>query len=128
MISLPAPSRAFASDNAAGVHPRVMEALAAANHGHALAYGDDPWTKQTEALMRELFGVAAETFLVWGGTGANVTALASMLRPAQAVVCTNWAHINVDETGAPERILGAKLIDLDSVSYTHLTLPTNREV
>ncbi|MEO6122894.1 MAG: beta-eliminating lyase-related protein [Ilumatobacteraceae bacterium] len=113
MISLPAPSRAFASDNAAGVHPTVMAALVEANNGHALAYGDDRWTHQTEAHIRELFGQQASAFMVWGGTGANVMALASMLGPAQAVLCTNWSHINVDETGAPERVLGAKLIDLD---------------
>ncbi len=113
MISVPAPSRAFASDNAAGVHPAVMAALQSANAGHALAYGDDRWTAETNASFKELFGQQSQAFLVWGGTGANVMALATMLGPAQAVVCTNWSHINVDETGAPERILGAKLIDLD---------------
>jgi threonine aldolase len=113
MISLPPPSRDFSSDNAAGVHPAVMAALEDANTGHALAYGADRWTEETNQHMRDLFGDAAQTFLVWGGTGANVTALASMLGPAQAVICTNWSHINVDETGAPERILGAKLIDLE---------------
>ena len=90
-----------------------MAALAEANTGHALAYGDDRWTRETEDHIRDLFGPQASAFLVWGGTGANVMALASMLGPAQAVVCTNWSHINVDETGAPERALGAKLIDLD---------------
>ena len=55
-----------------------------------------------------------ETFLAFTGTGANVLALATMLKPAHAVVCTSWSHIAVDETGAPERILGAKLIDLPS--------------
>jgi threonine aldolase len=112
MISVPAPSRAFASDNAAGVHPVVMEALHEANSGHALAYGSDRWTTEMNERMRDLFGKGTEAYLVWGGTGANVMALASMLGPAQAVLCTNWSHINVDETGAPERILGAKLIDL----------------
>jgi threonine aldolase len=112
MISVPAPSRAFASDNAAGVHPVVMEALHEANSGHALAYGSDRWTTEMNERMRDLFGKDTEAYLVWGGTGANVMALASMLGPAQAVLCTNWSHINVDETGAPERILGAKLIDL----------------
>lgn len=113
MITSAAPARAFASDNAAGVHPAVMEALREANSGHALAYGDDRWTHETEARMRDLFGPTAETFLVWNGTGANVVGLATLLGPAQAVICTNWSHINVDETGGPERILGAKLIDLD---------------
>ena len=113
MITLPPPGRAFASDNAAGVHPAVMAAMTEANVGHALAYGDDRWTAETEARFRDLFGADVSTLLVWNGTGANVTALASMLGPAQAIICTNWSHINVDETGAPERILGAKLIDLD---------------
>lgn len=106
----PAPARAFASDNAAGAHPRVIDALVAANSGHALAYGDDPWTAETEARFRDLFASTAETFLVWNGTGSNVMALATMLQPAEFVLCTEWAHISVDETGAPERILGAKLM------------------
>jgi threonine aldolase len=109
----PPPLRRFASDNNAGAHPAVLEALATANEGHQLAYGDDPYTAETASRLRDLFGVpGAETFLVWGGTGANVMALATMLTPAGAVVCAESAHINVDETGAPERVLGAKLIDL----------------
>jgi threonine aldolase len=106
------PARSFASDNAAGAHPAVLEAVARANHGHALAYGDDEWTRQCEDRFRELFGAQVETLLAFNGTGANVLALATMLRPAESVVCTAGAHIAVDETGAPERILGAKLVDL----------------
>ncbi len=110
----PAPTNAFASDNAAGAHPAVMEALIAANSGHALAYGDDTWTAEAEGRFRDLFGPASETFLVWNGTGANVMALATMVHPAECVVCTEWAHIAVDEAGAPERALGAKLLTLPS--------------
>ncbi len=108
----PAPSRAFASDNAAGAHPEVLAALVAANDGHALAYGSDKWTEEAEGRFRELFGPTSETFLVWNGTGANVMALATMVHPADCVVCTEWAHIAVDEAGAPERALGAKLLTL----------------
>lgn len=108
----PAPQRLFASDNVAGAHPVVLEALVAANRGHALAYGEDVQTKRVEVMFSELFGREVVTRFVYGGTGANVLALASLLQPAEAVVCTNWSHINVDETGAPEKILGAKLIDL----------------
>lgn len=108
----PAPSSAFASDNAAGAHPQVLAALVAANEGHALAYGSDKWTEEAEGRFRELFGPASEAFLVWNGTGANVMALATMLHPADCVVCTEWAHIAVDEAGAPERALGAKLLTL----------------
>ncbi|MBA3303299.1 MAG: threonine aldolase [Acidimicrobiia bacterium] len=114
LAGLTPPDRGFASDNAAGVHPAVMEALVAANTGHALAYGEDRWTERTAEMFRELFGRDVDTYLVWGGTGANVLALATLLGPAEAVVCTGWSHIHVDETGAPERILGAKLIDLPS--------------
>ena len=97
----PAPSCSFASDNFAGAHPRVVEAVAAANVGHVMAYGEDPYTAECEARFRDLFGPTAETFLAFTGTGANVLALATMLKPAQAIVCTNWSHITVDETGAP---------------------------
>ncbi len=111
--TLPAPPQvSFASDNSAGVHPAVLAALEAANHGHVLAYGDDDLTRRVEQRFRELFGADVEVYLVWGGTGANVLSLATMLGPAQAVVATDFSHIAVDETGAPERILGAKIIDL----------------
>jgi threonine aldolase len=94
------------------MHPRVLEALAAANVGHATAYGNDRWTATCADRLRELFGSHTSSLLVWNGTGANVMALASMLRPADCVVCSSWAHIAVDETGAPERILGSKLLTL----------------
>jgi threonine aldolase len=110
----PAPKGAFSSDNAAGAHPTVLDAVAAANHGPALAYGDDPWTEEATARFRDLFGPTSEAFLVWNGTGANVMALATLVRPAECVVCTEWSHIHVDETGAPERALGAKLLALPS--------------
>jgi threonine aldolase len=102
--------RAFASDNYAGVLPEVMEAIAAANHGHAISYGADESTARLEALMREQFGPDAHTFLAFNGTGANVTGLRAMLRPWQGVVCAESAHLNVDEGGAPERIGGFKLL------------------
>ena len=112
----PAPARSFASDNAAGVHPAVLEALERCNVGHALAYGADDHTAECSARFRELFGADVRVELTFNGTGANIVALATMLGslpgPNHAVVCTDWAHIAVDETGAPERILATKLIDL----------------
>src|SRR5919206_1957292 len=104
--------RGFASDNNAGVHPRVMDALRSASRGHVLAYGDDPFTEAAVGKFREQFGEAAEVFFVFGGTGANVLALAAVTRPHEAVVCAATAHINVDECGAPERFAGCQLIDL----------------
>jgi threonine aldolase len=119
VTNLPAPpARAFASDNAAGAHPAVIDAVVAANDGSALAYGDDVHTRECEARFRDLFGTDVTSRLVFNGTGANVVALATLLAsmpgPNHAVVCTDWAHIAVDETGAPERVLATKLIDLPS--------------
>ena len=116
MVMPEPPRHRFASDNNATVHPHVLETLTAANDGHAVAYGDDPWTARAEGLFRELFDRDVEALMVWGGTGANVLALSSLLSPAGAVVCSDAAHINVDETGAPEYVLGAKLLD---VPHTH---------
>jgi threonine aldolase len=106
-----APLTLFASDNYAGAHPAVLEAIAAANQGWAQAYGDDDWTARLRERLRELFG-DVEPFPVFNGTGGNVTALSAVLRPYEAVICPETAHINVDECGAPERIAGAKLVDI----------------
>lgn len=107
--------RSFASDNYAPAHPEVLAALSAINQGHQRAYGADGVTAQLEQRFMELFGPNTKTFLVWNGTGANVLALYSLLKPWEAVICTKWSHINVDEGGAPERIIGAKLIDLPAI-------------
>ncbi len=110
----PAPARLVASDNVAGAHPLVLEALVAANHGHALAYGQDAYTRRATEAFNGLFDRDVATLFVYGGTGANILALASLVQQAESIICTNWSHINVDETGAPERILGAKLLDVAS--------------
>lgn len=104
------PATTFASDNSAGAHPRVVQALVDANLGHALAYGADSHTVAAQLRFKELFGQHSETFLVWGGTGANVMALATLLQAGECVVCSDKAHIALSETGAPERALGAKLL------------------
>jgi len=108
----PPPSVTFASDNAAAVHPAIMDALARANHGHAIAYGADPWTPQLSDAFRERLGAPVQVLPVWGGTGANVVALASLTRHSDAVICADSAHIHVDEAGAPERMAGTKLLAL----------------
>lgn len=104
---LPPPASSFASDNAAGASPEVMAALAAANEGPALAYGDDPWTRRAVQQFRELFGAPVEVLFCWGGTGANVVGLASLLQPWQSVITVDTAHIVVDECGAPARFTGS---------------------
>ena len=99
----------FASDNHAGAHPDVLAAIADANEGHAGAYGGDPWTERVEELFREHFGDDARGFCVFNGSGANVTTLDALTRSFEAVICTETAHMHVDECGAPERVAGAKL-------------------
>ncbi len=90
-------------------------ALATCNEGHAGAYGDDPWTRRAEQALQKQFGEDSVVALVANGTGANLIALQACLpRPWDAVVCSDVAHINVDEGGAPERILGSKLIGLNT--------------
>jgi threonine aldolase len=103
-------SHDFASDNHAGAHPEVLEAIAAANRGHAASYGADPWTAGARHLFREHFGPDADAHLVFNGTGANVCALDALTRPQEAVICTETAHMHVDECGAPERLTGTKLL------------------
>ncbi len=107
-------TRSFASDNNAGVHPRIMEAITAANVGHFVAYGDDPYTAQAVNTFRKHFGKDVEVFFVFGGTGANVLGLKAVSESYHAVVCAATAHINVDECGAPEFFTGCKLLPLQT--------------
>ena len=102
--------RGFASDNYAGAHPEVLAALAAANGGHQVAYGEDVYTERLAQVVRAEFGDAAETFPVFNGTGANVVALTAVLPRWGAVVATATAHIHTDEGGAPERVSGLKIL------------------
>ncbi|RYV50734.1 low specificity L-threonine aldolase [Pengzhenrongella frigida] len=103
-------SRGFASDNYAGAHPEVLAAIAAANGGHQVAYGEDVYTARLQEVMAGHFGDKARAFPVFNGTGANVLSLQSMLPRWGAVICVETAHINMDENGAPERIGGLKLL------------------
>jgi len=102
----------FASDNYASVHPEVLEAIGRANVGHAVAYGGDELTAEVTDLFVEHFGDDIDVAFAFNGTGANVIGLTLLLRPYQAIICAESAHINTDECGAPERMLGSKLIGL----------------
>src|SRR6201993_3742171 len=105
-------TRSFASDNNAGVHPEVLEAIARANQGHVVAYGDDAYTRSAIAKFEEHFGTGIDVFFTFNGTGANVLGLQSLNRPYHAVLCSDYAHIYTDECGAPEKHTGCKLIPL----------------
>jgi len=104
--------RSFASDNNAGVHPEIIDALRAANEGHVVAYGDDPFTDRATKVFRKHFGRDVAVFFVFGGTGANVLGLKAITNSFEAVVCADTAHINVDECGAPEKFTGCKLLSV----------------
>ncbi|HOD33281.1 MAG TPA: beta-eliminating lyase-related protein, partial [Holophaga sp.] len=80
--------RGFASDNAAGVHPAVMAAIQAVNHGHALAYGEDPVTARARAAFDRLFRRPVATHFVFNGTAANNLALMAFAKPDGAVLCS----------------------------------------
>ena len=102
--------RGFASDNYAGVHPEILDAIAAANDGHQIAYGEDVYTARLHEVFASHFGQQVQVFPVFNGTGANVVGLQSMIPRWGAVVCAATAHINTDEAGAPERVAGIKLL------------------
>ena len=106
------PTRGFASDNNAGVHPEIIDAIARANQGHVVAYGDDPYTRSAIAKFEEHFGAGIQVFFTFNGTGANVLGLEALNRPYHAVLCSDYAHIYTDECGAPEKHTGCKLIPL----------------
>jgi threonine aldolase len=104
--------RSFASDNNAGAHPEVIEAIKSANDGHVIAYGDDPITARAVKLFQKHFGRETAVYFVFGGTGANVLGLKSITQPHHAIVCAETAHVNVDECGAPEKFTGCKLFSM----------------
>ena len=109
-----APSRSFASDNNAGVHPEMIDAITAANQGHVVAYGDDPFTERAVKVFQKHFGRDIAVYFVFGGTGANVLGLKAATKSYNAVICAETAHINVDECGAPEKFTGCKLLSVST--------------
>ena len=106
------PARSFASDNNAGVHPEILEAITRANQGHVVAYGDDPYTRSAVNRFEEHFGPDIAVFFTFNGTGANVLGLQALTRSFQSILCSDYAHIYCDECGAPEKHTGCKLIPL----------------
>jgi len=108
-VATHSPRRALSSDNWAGAHPEVVAAIAAANVGHAPSYGEDSYTKSVVEKLRDELD-AAEVFLVFTGTGANVIGLQSLALSHNAVICASTAHIHTSECGAAEKHIGCKLL------------------
>jgi threonine aldolase len=119
------PVRSFASDNNAGVHPKVLRAIAAVNRGHVVGYGDETYTEAAVRRFKEHFGSDIEVFIVFNGTAANCLSLKSMTESYQAVICAEGAHIYTDECGAPEKFTGCKLIPIPTADGK-LTVDTVR--
>lgn len=107
-------TRGFASDNNAGVHPAILEAMGRVNDGHQIAYGDDVFTIEVTAKMKKIFGEQSEIFFVFIGTAANVLGLSTITQSYNAVITPDTAHIHVDECGAPEKFSGCKLLTVST--------------
>ena len=107
-------NRGFASDNNAGVHPEIMEAIMQCNQGHAVGYGGDIFTSRAEEKIRNHFGQDTEVFFVFNGTAANVVGLRNMTQSFNSIICAETSHIQEDECGAPEFFTGCKLIPIET--------------
>ena len=119
--------KSFASDNYAGVLPEMMEAMQAANTGHARSYGADEITRRTVDLFRELFGAGTEVFFVFNGTGANILSISSATQSFNSVICTDTSHIYNDESSAPETFTGCRFFPLPADATGKLTPAALRE-
>jgi threonine aldolase len=108
--------KGFASDNNSGIHPYILAAIEDANKYHAVAYGDDDFTQTAKQKFKQHFGNDTEVFFVFNGTAANVLSLKAATRQHNAIICSELAHINVDECGAPERFTGCKLLTCPTVN------------
>jgi len=109
-------TRGFASDNNAAVHPEIMQAMINCNTGHVIGYGDDDFTRNAVAKIRDHFGTDAEVFFVFTGTAANVVGMRNMTQSFHSIICAESAHIQEDECGAPEFFTGCKLIPVETVN------------
>jgi Threonine aldolase len=99
----------FFSDNTSGVHPLIMDAIVKGNSGHAKAYGEDDYSLKAKEIIKEILGKECYSTFVLGGTGGNILALDSLMRSYQGLICSDCSHIHTTETGAFEKIVGAKI-------------------
>lgn len=107
--------RGFASDNNSGIHPDILKAIESANEGHAVGYGADVFTERAKQLFRDEFGSETEIYFALTGTGANILSIQTFCHSFNSILCTETAHIHVDECGAPEKFTGSKIISIPSV-------------
>ncbi len=107
--------KTFASDNYAGVHPEIMQALIEANRDHASSYGADEYTQNAIQKFKNFFGENIDVYFAYNGTGANVLGLQTITNSFNSILCSSLAHINVDESTAPEKFMGCKLIPVPTI-------------
>ncbi len=106
--------RYFKSDNYSGIHPNLLTKISIVNIGHEGSYGGDKYTKESEVLFQNIFSRSFRIAFTLNGTGTNVLALRLALKPYQSVICAETAHINTNETGAPESIANCKILTIES--------------
>jgi threonine aldolase len=106
--------RGFASDNNSGIHPEVLKEIESVNIGHVVGYGGDIYTEKVQAIFKEQFGPQTETFFVFNGTAANVLSLSGITRPWNSVLTAETAHLEQDECGAPEKLIGCKVLTVET--------------
>jgi len=105
----------FGSDNHSGVHEDILNAMIKANTDHAIAYGEDYYTKRSVKKFKQHFGNNIDVYFVYNGTAANILGLKTLTNSFNSIICAETAHLNVHECGGPEKFTGCKLI----------TIPTN---
>ncbi|GFR34241.1 threonine aldolase family protein [Thermobrachium celere] len=106
--------KSFASDNTSRVHPKIMESIVNANNYDAKSYGYDEYTQRAVEKFKKLFGDDIDVYFVYNGTAANILGLSAITNTYNSIICSEWAHINTDECGAPEKNIGCKIISLPS--------------
>lgn len=104
----------FCSDNVSGASPEIIDAIARANEGAAMPYGEDALTDRLRQRFNDIFETDVTVFPVATGTAANALALSTLAPPFGAIFCHEESHAWEDECGAPELYSGAKLVPLAS--------------
>jgi threonine aldolase len=121
--------RQFASDNYSGICPEAWAAMAEANAHHERSYGDDQWTEQAANLIRELFETDCEVFFTFNGTAANSLSLASLCQSYHSILCSELAHVETDECGAPEFFSnGTKVLLVPATNRRRKSVPFTRRM
>jgi threonine aldolase len=102
----------FGSDNHSGVHPDIIKAIADANKGYSIAYGEDDFTYSCIKKFKKVFGSDIDVFFVYNGTAANILGLKTVTNSFNSIICANTAHLNVHECCGPEKFTGCKLVTI----------------